>query len=162
MSESGQLRTPAATLSFVRFWGQSGSRFRAAEGPLIAKRRHSALQQSASNLVSEDSVSDFDYENELRWPSPNVRVGSTTEVQPGPRNVRCWRSSGSRSDRTSGWSGLGRRRNRLASARKRLYSAHLAFGRPKLPPRGRRGLCGAFHRPNPGGGVMVTMTASGA
>ncbi len=32
ISPSGQLRTPAATLIFVRFWGQSGSRPRAAEG----------------------------------------------------------------------------------------------------------------------------------
>ncbi len=36
ISPSGQLRTPAATLIFVRFRGQSGSRFRAAEGLFIA------------------------------------------------------------------------------------------------------------------------------
>ncbi len=36
-SALGQLRTPAATLCFVRFRGQSRLGFRAAEGPFIAK-----------------------------------------------------------------------------------------------------------------------------
>ncbi len=36
LSELGQLRTLRAALGFVRFRGQSGSRFRAAEGPFGA------------------------------------------------------------------------------------------------------------------------------
>ena len=40
MNAVGQLRTPAATLSFVRFRGQSRHGFRAAEGPFIAHLGH--------------------------------------------------------------------------------------------------------------------------
>ncbi len=41
MSAWGQLRTPAAILSFVRFRGQSRHGFRAAEGPFISTGGHS-------------------------------------------------------------------------------------------------------------------------
>ncbi len=82
MSAWGQLRTPAATLCFVRFRGQSRLGFRAAEGPFIAISGHSVL----TPVDTDGGLSD----REVR-PGADVQHGSlgiSSLNLPGPRYER--------------------------------------------------------------------------
>ncbi len=56
MSGLGQLRTPAATLSFIRFRGQSGSRFRATGGLLLANSGLKPLRNINLILTHRDAA----------------------------------------------------------------------------------------------------------
>ncbi len=73
MTALGQLRTPAATLSFARFRGQIGRRFRAAGCLFLAKRRH--FENSPRGFTIGDTVAEDEYIN-----SDTVNVPAQLEI----------------------------------------------------------------------------------